>query len=75
MLPTEQPYIGSYDSSVHAWINNVTVIPRDEKTAVIQFDLAWAGSWRTEVNHDAVWVFFKSRTENDPLKGAGGRSF
>jgi len=70
MLPTEQPFIGvTYDYSVHAWINNITVIPRDDETAVIQFDLAWGGSWRTEVNHDAVWVFFKFRTENDPVKG------
>ena len=69
MLPVDPPPIGSYDSSAHAWINNVTVIPRDDETAVIQFDLAWGGSWRTEVNHDAVWVFFKFRTENDPVKG------
>jgi hypothetical protein len=69
MMPTEAPKMDGHQSLIHAWINNVTVIPRDDATAVIQFDLAWHGSWRTEVNHDAVWIFFKFRTESDPEKG------
>jgi len=40
-------------------IENVTVVPRDAKTAAITFDISWNGSWRTEINHDAAWVFFK----------------
>ena len=42
-------------------IENVTVVPRDAKTAAITFDISWNGSWRTEINHDAAWVFFKAR--------------
>ena len=42
-------------------ITNVTVAPRDAKTATVQFDIAWDGSWRHEANHDAAWVFFKVR--------------
>jgi len=63
LLPTEQP------QPWVAYFGNVTVIPRDAKTAVIQFDIAWNGSWRHDVNHDAIWVFFKFRTGSDPLKG------
>lgn len=40
---------------------NVTVVARDAKTATVRFDLAWQNAWRHEVNHDAVWVFFKAR--------------
>jgi len=46
-----------------ATITNVTVGPRDAKTATVQFDIAWDNSWRHEANHDAVWVFFKARAE------------
>ena len=44
-------------------IGNVAVAPRDARTATVTFDVAWADSWRHEVNHDAVWVFFKVRAE------------
>jgi len=46
-------------------ITNVTVVPRDTKTATVRFDIAWENSWRHEVNHDAVWVFFKVRAEGE----------
>ncbi len=70
LLPTPPPFIeAGHAYSFHAHINNVTLAPRDEKTSVIEFDLAWSGSWRHDVNHDAVWIFFKFRTENDPPKG------
>jgi len=46
-------------------VTNVTVAPRDARTASVTFDVAWTGSWRHEVNHDAAWVFFKVRTEGD----------
>jgi formylglycine-generating enzyme required for sulfatase activity len=42
-------------------IENVTVTPRDAKTATITFDIAWDASWRNATNHDAAWVFFKAR--------------
>ena len=50
---------GDVPSSVQ--ITNVSVTPRDAATATVTFDLAWSDSWRHEVNHDAVWVFFKVR--------------
>jgi hypothetical protein len=43
---------------------NVAVRPRDAKTAFITFDIAWQASWRHDVNHDAVWVFFKARAND-----------
>jgi len=46
-----------------ARIENVTVTPRDAKTATVKFDIAWDDSWRNETNHDAAWVFFKVRAE------------
>jgi hypothetical protein len=39
----------------------VTIAPRDRKTAAIKFDIIWGESWRHELNHDAVWIFFKVR--------------
>jgi formylglycine-generating enzyme required for sulfatase activity len=47
------------------WIENVTVVPRDAKTAAITFDISWNGSWRTEINHDAAWVFFKIQPKGE----------
>ena len=44
-------------------IENVTVTPRDERTATVKFDIAWENSWRNKVNHDAAWVFFKVKAE------------
>ena len=44
-------------------IENVTVAPRDARTATVRFDVSWANSWRHEANHDAAWVFFKVRAE------------
>ena len=52
----------------HVYFSNINVLPRDEKTAVLQFDIAWQGSWRHDVNHDAAWVFFKFRVEGDDQK-------
>jgi formylglycine-generating enzyme required for sulfatase activity len=45
-------------------ITNVTVTPRDARTAVVRFDIAWDNSWRHEANHDAAWVFFKVRADD-----------
>ena len=42
-------------------IKNLTVASRDEKTAVLNFDISWKDSWRDPHNHDAVWLFFKMR--------------
>ena len=49
----------------HVRIKNVTVAPRDARTATVRFDIAWDKSWRDKVNHDAAWVFFKVRAEGD----------
>jgi len=46
-------------------IENVTIVPRDAKTATLRFDIAWDDSWRNATNHDAAWVFFKVRAEGD----------
>ena len=39
-------------------VSNVTMGTRipSNNTVVIQFDLSWENSWRTKINHDAVWV-------------------
>ena len=48
-----------------ATIENVAVRPHDDaKTAFITFDIAWKASWRHDVKHDAVWVFFKARAKD-----------
>jgi hypothetical protein len=44
-------------------IENVTVAPRDARTATLTFDISWPDSWRDRTNHDAAWVFFKMRAE------------
>jgi len=44
-------------------IENVTVAPRDARTAILRFNIAWPDSWRDKTNHDAAWVFFKVRAE------------
>ncbi|KPK44996.1 MAG: hypothetical protein AMK72_11465 [Planctomycetes bacterium SM23_25] len=44
-------------------IENVTVAPRDARTATVRFDISWKNSWRHEANHDAAWVFFKVRAD------------
>ena len=44
-------------------IKNLIVKPRDKKTAVLTFDVAWKDSWRDKHNHDAAWLFFKVRAE------------
>jgi hypothetical protein len=44
-------------------ITNVTMVPRDARTATVKFDVAWDDSWRHEANHDAAWVFFKVLAE------------
>ena len=49
------------DNRLNVRFANVTVAPRDAKTATVTFDIAWEDSWRHEVNHDAAWVFFKVR--------------
>ena len=44
-------------------IKNLKVAPRDAKTAVLSFDVAWEDSWRDAHNHDAAWLFFKARPD------------
>jgi hypothetical protein len=45
-------------------VENVTVAPRDARTATVTFDIAWGGSWRSKINHDAAWVVFKARADD-----------
>ena len=58
---------GAAQAQSHTWrrvtITNVTISPRDSRTAAITFNIAWERSWRNEVNHDAAWVFLKYRPE------------
>ncbi|MBZ0167686.1 MAG: hypothetical protein K8I00_12845, partial [Candidatus Omnitrophica bacterium] len=39
-------------------MSNVTIGSRNPsaKTLTAQFDLSWDNSWKTKINHDAVWV-------------------
>jgi hypothetical protein len=45
------------------WVQfiNMTVAPRDAKTATVRFDIRWEDSWRNDHNHDVAWVFLKVR--------------
>jgi hypothetical protein len=42
-------------------VDRVSVAAQDGKTATITFDITWEESFRDEYNHDAAWVFFKAR--------------
>lgn len=44
-------------------LDNVTVSPRDAKTAVVTFDITWTNAYRYGSFHDATWVFFKARAK------------
>jgi hypothetical protein len=44
-------------------LENLTVSPRDDKTATVKCDLSWENSWRHGSFHDAAWVFFKARAD------------
>jgi len=46
-------------------MENVRLVPRDNKTAIVRFDISWEKSWRNDINHDAAWVFFKVRREGE----------
>jgi hypothetical protein len=63
--PTDgAPVVRKGPSGYDQWkvsIENVTLAPRDAKTAVVKFDISWSNSWRDKNNHDAVWMFFKAR--------------
>jgi hypothetical protein len=52
---------GWHDTSDTVTIANIKTTPRDDKTATLSFDLSWGRSFRHELNHDAVWVFFKAK--------------
>jgi hypothetical protein len=44
-------------------ISNVSIAPRDAKTATVTFDIAWTNAYRYDSFHDAAWVFFKVRPD------------
>lgn len=54
---------GWHDRADTVTIVNVKTTPRDDKTALLSFDLSWGRSFRHEINHDAVWVFFKAKPQ------------
>ncbi len=60
-----RPPSSGWDNKCAVVIGNVMATPRDAKTATISFDVSWNDSWRSEHNHDAAWVFFKTRS-GDP---------
>jgi hypothetical protein len=66
LVPVPQP--GKSPLGDNVYFSRISLNPRDAQTAVIQFDLAWSGSWRHDVNHDAVWIFFKYRIAGDAQK-------
>jgi len=48
-------------------ISNVSIINNGPGAIVVQFDLSWDKSWRTNIgpaNYDGVWVFFKYKQAN-----------
>ena len=53
----------SWQDRYNVRIENVTVVPRDARTATVKFDISWPESWRDKTNHDAAWVFFKVRAD------------
>jgi hypothetical protein len=59
-----QPAVSGWGDDCVTTVANVTVTPRDAKTATITFDLSWSNSWRNDQNHDAAWVFFKARSDD-----------
>ena len=65
-VPVQQPF--KSPMACHVYFSNIDVLPGEGRTAVIRFDIAWTGSWRHDVNHDAAWVFFKFRVEGDDSK-------
>ena len=44
-------------------ISNVAIAPRDAKTALVTFDIAWTNAYRFDSFHDAAWVCFKVRAD------------
>ena len=53
----------------HIQVGQLTLTDIDpvKKTAVIEFQLRWENSWRSDANpgnYDAAWVFFKFRRDN-----------
>ncbi len=45
---------------------NGTILPRDEKTAILKFDIFF-NAFRQDLSHTAVWVFFKVRAADTPV--------
>ena len=45
-------------------VSNVSLgnVSLGQATAVVQFDISWDNSWRTNTNYDAAWIFVKYST-------------
>jgi len=59
--------VNASDNRLNVRFSNLTVAPRDARTATVTFDIEWEDSWRHEVNHDAAWVFFKARAADSTM--------
>jgi len=62
LLAASSAQAGANDCPMRVKCTNAKAVPRDAGTALVSFNLSWDISWRHEVNHDAVWVFFKARS-------------
>jgi len=66
--PNEAETDSEQESPADVWrgpevrLENVAVSPRDDKTALVTFDITWTNAYRYGSFHDATWVFFKART-------------
>ena len=61
--------IASFVLTASTWANNVEVVVTDQviaaDTIVLKLQVSWDNSWQESSvdNHDAVWLFFKSRSD------------
>lgn len=49
-------------------LSDIRIVPRDHRSVYISLNIEWENSWRyTNVNHDAVWLFFKYQREGEEV--------
>lgn len=67
-------FVFSFLTIASSWANNLAISnlslqDRDQinNTLIVQFDITWNNSWRNKINHDAVWLIFKTQTSGSPL--------
>ncbi len=54
-------FLGSSVRANNLQISNVSLEDRNPSagTVVVEFDLSWDNSWKTKINHDAVWIVIR----------------